>query len=287
MLIVANTAAAPLISPFIIACDGSDGFSEIPPESYITPLPTMTKCGLPFAPVGLYVNRTMRGGSTLPRFTPMIPPHPMASNWSLLNTSTLRPDSPASATALLANIVAVRCAGGMFAKSRAILVAVAITMPRFTPATSAAPAPTIVTSESLAAFLSTVFKSVYRCVARAIPSTTTWAAILRSILPALAKSVAKDGNPEAARASAAEAFRSVSVVSFAFSPMPTKIVIGPFSEGTTYVWPTLPAKPSVPSVFREREIPFGRAPSDVTATPTAATPTGILLATVNDIGFPF
>ncbi|NBR27970.1 MAG: hypothetical protein EBT83_06095 [Betaproteobacteria bacterium] len=80
VLMVASTAAAPLISPFIIACDGSEGFSEIPPESYITPLPTSTRCGLPFAPVGLYVRRTMRGGSTLPRFTPTIPPQPIASN---------------------------------------------------------------------------------------------------------------------------------------------------------------------------------------------------------------
>ena len=160
MLIVANTAAAPLMSPFIVACEGSDGLSEIPPESYITPLPTITRCGLPFAPVGLYVKRTMRGGSTLPRLTPTIPPQPIAINWSLLNTSTFKPDAPAISTALLANIVAVRCAGGMFAKSRAMFVAVAITTPRFTPAVSAAPTPTIVTSESFVAFLSIVFKSV-------------------------------------------------------------------------------------------------------------------------------
>ena len=116
-----------------------------------------------------------------------------------------------------------------------------------------------------------------------MPSTTTWAASLRSILPALAKSVASEPNPEAARASAAAALRSVSVVSFAFSPMPTKMVIAPLSAGTMYVWPTFPVKPSVSSVFRESEMPLGSAPSDATATPTAATPAGILFATVNDI----
>ena len=78
-----NTAAAPLMSPFIIACEGSDGLSEIPPESYITPLPTMIRCGFEFffaPPAGLYVKRTIRGGSTLPRLTPMIPPQPIANN---------------------------------------------------------------------------------------------------------------------------------------------------------------------------------------------------------------
>ena len=53
VLIAASTAAAPLMSAFIIACDGSLGFKLMPPESYITPLPTMMRCGtddfLPFA----------------------------------------------------------------------------------------------------------------------------------------------------------------------------------------------------------------------------------------------
>ena len=66
----------------------------MPPESYITPLPTKIKCGSFvfvadffadfFAalrvPLGRYEIFTMRGGFTLPRFTPMIPPQPIANS---------------------------------------------------------------------------------------------------------------------------------------------------------------------------------------------------------------
>jgi hypothetical protein len=77
-----------------------------------------------------------------------------------LNTSTLSPVCPAISTALFAKIVAVKYAGGMFAKSRAMFVALAITCPRFTPLVVAAPVPTSETVASFGAFLSTVFKSV-------------------------------------------------------------------------------------------------------------------------------
>ena len=66
-------------------------------------------------------------------------------------------------TAWFANIVAVRCAGGMLAKSRAMLVALAITWPRFAPTFSCAAlavVPTRVTDANFGAFLSTVFRSV-------------------------------------------------------------------------------------------------------------------------------
>ena len=38
--IVASTTAAPVMSIFISTCMPSEGFSEMPPESYMTPLPT-------------------------------------------------------------------------------------------------------------------------------------------------------------------------------------------------------------------------------------------------------
>ena len=66
-------------------------------------------------------------------------------------------------TAWFANIVAVRCAGGMLAKSRAMLAAFAITWPRLTPALSCAAfavVPTRVTEDNFGALLSTVFRSV-------------------------------------------------------------------------------------------------------------------------------
>ena len=37
---VASTTAAPVMSIFMRTCMASDGLSEMPPESYITPLPT-------------------------------------------------------------------------------------------------------------------------------------------------------------------------------------------------------------------------------------------------------
>ncbi len=149
MLIAASTAAAPLMSAFIIAWLGLLGFKLMPPESYITPLPTMIRCGaddflvLPpafvFAPAlpGRYTNFTMRGGFTLPRFTPMMPPQPMASNLSLSYTSTRSPDSDAICCARSANILAVKCAGGMLAKSRAMHTASPTTAPRREPLAAA------------------------------------------------------------------------------------------------------------------------------------------------------
>ena len=73
---VDNTAAAPLMSIFMAAWLSLLGFSEIPPESYMTPLPTRTT--FPLADAGVYTNFTMRGGSVLPAFTPTIPPQPIA-----------------------------------------------------------------------------------------------------------------------------------------------------------------------------------------------------------------
>ena len=59
--IVANTAAAPLMSIFIASMP-SDGFRLSPPESNMTPLPTRPRW--PFGSRGVYTKRTMRGGST-------------------------------------------------------------------------------------------------------------------------------------------------------------------------------------------------------------------------------
>ena len=114
-----------------------------------------------------------------------------------------------------------------------MFVAVAVTTPRFTPACNAAPVPMSVTLSSFGAFLSTVFKSVYRWCASAIPSTTAWAASLRSTRPTLASSVASDAYGKAARESAAAALRKPVIVTFDASPTPTRIVTGPLSAGTT------------------------------------------------------
>ena len=46
VVIVASTAAAPDMSIFMSACIGLLGFRLMPPESYITPLPTSATCAL-------------------------------------------------------------------------------------------------------------------------------------------------------------------------------------------------------------------------------------------------
>ena len=99
--IVASTAAAPLMSIFIDAWLGSLGFNEMPPESYMTPLPTNTM--FPDAFVGRYSNFTIRGGSTLPAFTPTRPPQPIAMSWSRLYTVAFKPLVRATSTARSAN----------------------------------------------------------------------------------------------------------------------------------------------------------------------------------------
>jgi hypothetical protein len=121
------------MSIFIFACMPSLGFRLIPPESYMTPLPTSTRCAPPRCPVGVYVSRTTRGGSVLPAFTPTIPPQPIAASWSLLNTSTSSPVSFASSTARSANRRAVMCDGGELARSRASHAADAVAIARATP----------------------------------------------------------------------------------------------------------------------------------------------------------
>ena len=84
-----STAAAPDMSIFIDACMASVGFRLMPPESYMMPLPTSTRC--PFGFRGRYVSLTMRGGSALPALTPSRPPQPRAASASSSNTSTSRP----------------------------------------------------------------------------------------------------------------------------------------------------------------------------------------------------
>ena len=65
--IAASTVAAPHMSNFISSIDGGS-FSEMPPVSKVTPLPTSTRGGrLRGAP--RYSSTMKRGGSALPRVT--------------------------------------------------------------------------------------------------------------------------------------------------------------------------------------------------------------------------
>ena len=112
------------MSIFITACMASLFFRLMPPESYITPLPTIARCPVGFD--GRYESLIMRGGSVLPALTPSSPPQPRAARDSASNTSTSRPDAAATAMATSAMRLAVRCPGGVLARSRASWAAPAV-----------------------------------------------------------------------------------------------------------------------------------------------------------------
>ena len=132
----ASTDAAPPMSIFMSRCIGSDGFRLMPPESYMMPLPTSPRCPLD-APAGVYRSFTMRGSSALPAFTPSRPPQPRSMSCCRSNTSTSKPKRAPSATATSPMSVAVRWPGGVFARSRAMFAARAVTTPVSTPADAA------------------------------------------------------------------------------------------------------------------------------------------------------
>ena len=130
-----STAAAPDMSIFIAACMASLLFRLMPPESYITPLPTIVRW-----PVGLdgrYDSLIMRGGSVLPALTPSRPPQPSAASASASNISICSFDEAAIAVATSAIRLAVRCPGGVLARSRASSAAPAVARPRVAPRSTA------------------------------------------------------------------------------------------------------------------------------------------------------
>src|SRR4051795_3813272 len=74
---VDSTTAAPVMSIFMLAWLGLVGLSEMPPESYVMPLPT--RATVPTALRGEYSSFTSRGGSTEPWLTPRSPPRPSSA----------------------------------------------------------------------------------------------------------------------------------------------------------------------------------------------------------------
>ena len=79
----------------------------------------------------------MRGSSALPALTPSRPPQPSSMSCCRSNTSTSNPNRAPSATATSAMSAAVRWPGGVFARSRAMFAARAVTMPVSMPADAA------------------------------------------------------------------------------------------------------------------------------------------------------
>ena len=76
------------------------GLSERPPESNVTPLPVIAYGRA--VPAPLYVSSMRRGGFTLPRPTPMMPPKPPRLSSASVHTLTCSPASLAMRRASLA-----------------------------------------------------------------------------------------------------------------------------------------------------------------------------------------
>ena len=285
-LMVPSTAAAPLMSIFMLAWLASLGFSEMPPESYITPLPTSTTFLV--APAGAHTSFTTRGGSTLPAFTPTMPPHPMACSCFLSYTVARSPDLRAMATASRANRVAVRWDGGVLAWSRAVQTAVATAVPSAIPARTCASVDTSTIFRSDGTDDLSRFSSAQRCSARAAPSTNALAAPRRSSLPAPAIVVAIDAWREHARAAAAPMLRIVFSSRSLTAPIPTS-TLADFDRGaggSARVEQQRPSKPMAESCARERPTSAGTGPSLATGMAMTAVPVGTDADDVNDVRMP-
>ena len=259
------------MSIFIDACMASLGFRLMPPESYITPLPTRARC--PVGRDGRYDSLIMRGGSVLPALTPRIPPQPSSRRASASNTSTLSFEAAPTAMATSAIRVAVRCPGGVLARSRASWAALATTRPRSAPRSTAAVRGAVTTSAARAARRPASPASARRSGSGpgGHPSTTAWAATSAGTPGATSASVVASAPClAAARANAAAASRNAAGVRSAVSPTPTAISVAPSRRGTTNVWPTLASNPDSASVARSRPSWRGTGPLVPTGTPTTS-----------------
>src|SRR5215211_2379194 len=243
--IAASTAAAPDMSVFIVSMP-LDVFSDRPPESKTTPLPT--NATEPFLPCGEYVALTRRGGLPEPWPTPTTPPSPSALSSASLITFTVTPLPRRSFLAASANAAGDLAPDGSFTMSRAQVTAAATVAPRSSAASTRAFArPTTTTFERRVASPSPLYlRNWYEPSAN--PSASACAATGRSIPAASARStsvVATDAAFVALRATAAAARRTPSALTSSNAPTPTSIAAAERRRprvGTASVWPALPSK---------------------------------------------
>ena len=130
----ARAAAPPAISHFIVSID-SEGLSDRPPESNVTPLPTRARSSaaadwrFPW-----YLRITSRGGRELPRPTARIARQRSARSRSSSQISISRPVRPAIVAASAANVSGYRSSGGVLTSRRARFTPSAIAVPELTSA---------------------------------------------------------------------------------------------------------------------------------------------------------
>ena len=120
---------------YFIASMFSPGFSEMPPVSNVTPLPTSARSS-PFLPVdlaGVYRRTIIFAGCSEPIETLISEPMPILVIWASVRISHLRPTSFAIFAARLAISVGVRIFGGSLARSRVKFIESPITSPRAMP----------------------------------------------------------------------------------------------------------------------------------------------------------
>ena len=128
------TAAAPPMSEIMFSMF-APGFSEMPPVSKVTPLPTSATFGaappsaaavfpaFPSPDLPAQVMRTRRGPRADPPPTAVRPPKPPAASASSSSTSTSTPADSPSFAAASANTSGYRCDDAVLTKSRAVATA--------------------------------------------------------------------------------------------------------------------------------------------------------------------
>src|ERR1700677_5040165 len=142
--VAASTAAAPLMSHFIVSIDFG-GLSDRPPESKVIPLPT--NATVLVASGCVYESRTSRGGREEPMPTPIRPPYPASASAASSSTSKVTPTAPAACTAASASAAGDRARGDVVTTCRSRLTALAITSPRLTAAPFWSSVSTVTASE--------------------------------------------------------------------------------------------------------------------------------------------
>jgi hypothetical protein len=153
--IAAITAAAPDMSVFIVSMPDAV-FSESPPESNTTPLPTSAT--FPLAPGGEYVIFTRRGDWFEPCPTPSTPPSLAFFSAATSSTSTFTFLPRRSVWAARANAAGDFSPDGVFTRSRAHMTAAPTAAPRSSAAsTLAPPRPSTTTRRSFDGFASDLY----------------------------------------------------------------------------------------------------------------------------------
>ncbi len=145
--IVATTAAAPDMSVFIVSIPLAV-FSESPPESNTTPLPTSASPAprpveLPARAGGVYVIFMNRGGRDEPWPTPSTPPMRSARSCASDITVMFKPLPASSLRAATTNSAGDFSRAGSLIMSRAQMTACATTSPRSRPRFTSAPPATV------------------------------------------------------------------------------------------------------------------------------------------------